>query len=364
MSVQKRKTPAGTRFVVRWRDAAKQQHSKTFTTHTEAARYDREIHNALDKGTYINPRDGALPFADVIDQWFQAKHDLRPSTRRTYGHIIGTVIKPRLGHVRLNQLTPADLRLFIAALVDHGYSASRIQAAAQIINQILNQAVQDQLIVRNPAVNLSLPAQKPKQMTVASPAEVAALDKAAGDLGIVMTFLAYTGLRWGEMAALEVSDVDVLRGEVRVSKSWDSGAGRVGPTKTGKSRTVPLEPRLFGRVKEHIAGRPADAPLFPGPKGGRLNHNWFTVKRWPKIKAAAGVPGDFHLHDLRHTAATWIVQLTDLKTASEFLGHSSLQSTAIYLHSSPDRLHAAAAALSTLSDTPPSTGNVRAIGDR
>lgn len=127
-----------------------------------------------------------------------------------------------------------------------------------------------------------------------------------------------TGLRWGEICALRVRDVQLVpRPSFRVSRSASDGA-EVRTTKSGRARSVPLSGEVLEIVQPRLAGDP-DAYLFPSPKGARLHGtNWRRAVGWVKHRQGRRV------HDLRHTAATmWLSAGIDPKTVQAWLGHAS-----------------------------------------
>ncbi|GAA4166048.1 hypothetical protein GCM10022286_30060 [Gryllotalpicola daejeonensis] len=141
--------------------------------------------------------------------------------------------------------------------------------------------------------------------------------------------LGLTGLRWGELSALRVRDVQLLPYPAfRVSRSGPSGHAIRTQTKGGAARTVPLPPQVVEIVKP-LLDRPAQALLFTSATGERLHgSNWKRDVKW-----AVHAEGR-RVHDLRHTAATlWLSNGIDLKTVQHWLGHASAQMTAnVYTH--------------------------------
>lgn len=169
----------------------------------------------------------------------------------------------------------------------------------------------------------------------------------------------YTGLRQGELWALERGDIGDLDGdgpEITVSRSHD------GPPKNGKTRRVPLLPEAIALLRAHLAGPHAGKRLvFPGETGGRRGRSddarWAPQTRriegeagpeWVEVchyRARAGITRRVRFHDLRHTCAshlvmgTWGVTLT-LQEVALWLGHSSITMTERYAHLAPERLAA------------------------
>lgn len=152
----------------------------------------------------------------------------------------------------------------------------------------------------------------------------------------LMEILYATGIRVGELCGLDLGDIDLGRGTLRVT-----GKGN-------KQRTVPFgEPaaraleRWLGARDELVGeeGRPAGGALFLGARGGRLDPR--QVRRI--VHALTSATGtDLSPHGLRHTAATHMVEGgADLRVVQELLGHSSLGTTQIYTHVTTDRLREA-----------------------
>nr|WP_269091266.1 tyrosine-type recombinase/integrase [Actinopolymorpha cephalotaxi] len=101
--------------------------------------------------------------------------------------------------------------------------------------------------------------------------EVGRLAGAAGRYGTLVRTLAYTGLRWGELIALRVRDVDLARRRLDVRRAFADLAGKLveGTPKSHQSRTVPLPPSLCEKLVVVLDGRDRDALVFTSPKGGR-----------------------------------------------------------------------------------------------
>lgn len=152
----------------------------------------------------------------------------------------------------------------------------------------------------------------------------------------LLELLYATGVRVGELCALDVDDVDRERNVIRVL-----GKGR-------KERTVPFgQPALRALDRWCIHGRPlwvrarSGPALFLGVRGGRIDAG--TVRRvvHARLSKVEGAP-DMGPHGLRHTAATHLLEGgADLRSVQELLGHASLNTTQIYTHVSIDRLRTA-----------------------
>jgi len=158
-----------------------------------------------------------------------------------------------------------------------------------------------------------------------SEGEMAALLKAAADddrdEAIILT-LGYTGLRLGELCALDVEDVDFADEVVTVK----SGKG-------DKGRIVLMEERMKGALGKYLqARRAASGPLFVSTKGRRINYK--AVERLiEKYSKEAGIIKRVTPHVLRHTLATSLLRRgADIRIIQQLLGHASVATTQIYTH--------------------------------
>jgi len=151
----------------------------------------------------------------------------------------------------------------------------------------------------------------------------------------IMELLYATGIRVGELCALDVDDVDRERRVVRVF-----GKGR-------KERSVPygvpagqaLERWLF-EARPKLVREGSGPAAFLGARGGRIDQR--TVRRMVHQRVAVVDAPDLGPHGLRHTAATHLLEGgADLRSVQELLGHASLATTQIYTHVSTDRLRQA-----------------------
>ena len=154
--------------------------------------------------------------------------------------------------------------------------APTIENAFGLLRQVLGAAVEDRRIPRNPCEGVRLPKRKHADRGYLSHAQVAALAAAVDRHAEVVRFLAYTGLRWGEMAALRVQDFDMLRRRVNVSRSVTESGGLVWSTpKTHERRSVPFPAVLADELAALMVGKGRDDLVFTDMRGGVLrNSNW------------------------------------------------------------------------------------------
>ena len=186
---------------------------------------------------------------------------------------------------------------------------------------------------RNPCDGVKLPKRQHADRGYLSHTQVAALADAVERQGEVIGFLAYTGLRWGEMAALRVQDFDMLRRRVNVSRSVTESGGLVWSTpKSHERRSVPFPAVLADELAALMVGKDRDALVFIDQRGGVLrNSNWRARVFQPAVEKCQKGDGAFPSitpHDLRHTAASLAIGAgANVKAVQRMLGHAKASMT-------------------------------------
>jgi integrase len=314
--------------------------------------------------------DGRLRVDQFLRAWLDDKvaAGLRPTTARSYRQHITGHINPRIGHVRLRDLSPSHVQQLLAALGKTGLSGSSIRRVHATLRSALATAKRRRLIPVNPASNeaVDLPAVARPKVRPWEPGELGAfLDHAAGDrLGVLYEVLAATGLRRGEALGLRWDDLDaeasvivVRRQIVQVDEAGRSpcpfcpethGELAFGKPKTrsGEDRRVALGPTTLGSLIGHQfaqAGEQeawADAYRDHGLIFARQNGDPIPPQRitehFRRMISAVRFPDDpdrrlrrVRLHDLRHGAASLrLAAGVDIAIVSKTLGHSSISITA------------------------------------
>jgi integrase len=174
------------------------------------------------------------------------------------------------------------------------------------------------------------------------------LAEAAGRDRLVILFLAYTGVRYGEMAALRVRHLNLLRRRALISEAVADVNGHAvfGTPKTHQRRQVPIPRFLVDQLATHVAGKAPDDFVFPAEQGGVLHLRNFRRKSWNPAVRAAGLDG-LTPHALRHTAASLaIASGANVKVVQTMLGHQSATMTLdLYGHLLTDQLDEVADAM-------------------
>jgi integrase len=211
----------------------------------------------------------------------------------------------------------------------HSLAPATVRQAHRVLALALTLAVRDGRIPRNPATGVPLPRARRAEPRFLSRDQVEQLAVAAGEYGDVVRLLAYTGLRFGEMAALRVRRIDFLRKRLTIAESATEVGGVVqfGSPKTHQQRTVPVPAVLLEPLSRRCAGKRADDLVLTSPEGAVLRSGNFRRRIFSPAATAAGLE-DLSPHDLRHTAASLLVSSgANVKAVQRMLGHASAAMT-------------------------------------
>jgi integrase len=241
------------------------ERAKAFDRKTDAQTWlDNEVTAKLATGTYVAPRAGLVTVAAVDELWSASQGHVAAKTAATRKSAWNSRVKPRWEHVAVADVKTVAVRAWVSKMVTDEVGTPTIENAFGLLRQLLGAAVEDARIARNPCEGVKLPKRQHADRGYLSHAQVAALADAVDRQPEVVRFLAYTGLRWGEMAALRVCDFDMLRRRVNVSRSVTESGGLVWSTpKTWERRSV----LMVGKAREDL--------VFTNQRGGVLrNSNW------------------------------------------------------------------------------------------
>jgi integrase len=343
--------PDGT-WRARYRGPDRRERSKHFTRKIDAERWLAGIEVAKARSEWLDPALSRITVGMwCTEHWLPAQQQLKPTTRVRYEGEVTNHIVPTWGRVALSEVTPADVAAWIGQLSTSGLSAASVRYTHRVLSLALAYAVLDGRLSRNPAEGVPLPRAKPRPKRYLTHDEVARLAAECGPYAVLVYVLAYTGLRWGEAAAVRVADVDLMRRRIHVHRAMAEVRGRavVGTPKDHEIRSVPVPAFLVDELAAHLAGRPGDALAFPAPGGGFLRNGNFRRNVFDAAAERAEVDG-VTPHGLRHTAASLAIAAgATVVVVCRMLGHSSPSVTLdVYSHlfaddldTVADRLHEA-----------------------
>ena len=286
-----------------------------------------------------------MAFGEWMDFWYQnySKPKLRPTTQMGYENAIYKHIVPALGKIPLSELSTNDIQQFYAKLkkegrlirteiYGEGVSDRTVWSCHTRIRTALDRAVQDGLIRTNPAADCKLPPQSTKEMQLLTREEMQRFLIQAKEEGYFELFLLElaTGLRRGEVLALQWDDLNFDTGELRIEQQVYRANGELvvsAPKTKAALRTVVLPPSLVEVLREYrwqVDSRwmfpslaKADSPRDPATCRKRLQ----TILKHAGCKQV-------RFHDLRHLFVTTALESgMDVKTLSAIIGHVSAKTT-------------------------------------
>ena len=308
-----------------------------FATKRDAEAHATKVENDKLTGSYVAPSQARITVGELGPGWLaRQRGHLKPSAYKPLETTWRIRVQPRWGRVALGDIRPSAIQRWLSDLgagdEDNGIKplgASVVQRTHQVFSGILSDAVKDRMLASNPAAGMKLPKKSRSRPLYLTHDQVGRLAEAAGEHeGLVLT-LAYTGIRWGEMAGLRVRDLDMLRRRITVAENavQVGSTVHVGTTKGHKQRTVPVPAFLLQYLARACEGKGRDDLVFPGEDGGYIVRPHTECGWLDKAVKSAKVPRAT-AHDLRHTAASLAVSAgANVKALQKMLGHASAAMT-------------------------------------
>jgi integrase len=302
-------------------------------TRRGAEQYERELRQALLGGSY-NRRE-AEPEVPTVRNFTErfltySSNNNKASTLAAKRQLLDSHLLPTFGHLRLDRVGPADIETFKAQKRKEGLTPKTINNALTVLRTLFAVAAEQEVIPHVPRVKL-LKVERPEfdfltfeeaeRLVVAAPPEWRTMIQVA----------LHTGLRRGELIALQWDAVDLVAGRLLVKRNvW---RGHFGTPKGGRSREVPLNAVALQALKAHRHLR--GAFVFCDATGAYLKNDTCRNAILRASKQAGLRPIGWHT--LRHSFASHLVARgVPLKAVQELLGHATIEMTMRYAHLSPD----------------------------
>jgi integrase len=347
----------GMRWRARYVDDIGREVAKGFARKVDATKWLDNVTSTIVTGTYVAPGAGSVTVGAMHEQWLKMQAHVKDSTKAARASAWSVHVRGRWTDTMVAEVQTSEVRAWVSELAE-GSAATTIENALGVLRQVLAVAVEDRRIPRNPCDGVKAPRRKHSERAYLTHQQVDQLANAMSRDGLVVRFLAYTGLRYGEMAALKVSDFDMLRRRVNVRQSVTEVSGKLtwSTPKGHERRSVPFPKFLAEELAGRMKGKRRDAYVFEAPAGGVLRIATFRTRVFNKaVDTLRDLVDDEPrsdwprptLHDLRHTAASLAISAgANVKAVQVMLGHKSAALTLdTYADLFPDDLGAVADAL-------------------
>jgi len=323
-----------------WRDATGKQHAKAMGTRKkDAEKYVSMMQAQVNDGTFRKLQK--ITFPEFSEQWIRdyATVQTKPSTLTSYKGIISSSLLPFFGNVPLTSITTADVQRYVSYRLEAGKASGTVQRALVVLKGMFKQAIEWNYLKVNPATPVKPPKKQHMEMDFLTPSEIKLFLDSLDPKWKPLFFTAiFTGMRLGELLALQWSDIDWNSSTIRVKRSVWHGKFQEPKSRNAK-RSIGMSPLLVQLLKDHseIAPNSTYDLVFCTDKGSVLDDTNLRHRVFEPTLKKAGLR-KIRIHDLRHTYASLLInQGENLKYVQQQLGHASITTTVDrYGHLMPD----------------------------
>lgn len=328
-------------------------------TAAECRREPKKVRQRIDEGQPA--KDAPDTVASWLEQWREsslAASDRKATTKSLYSSLSRKHLEAtNIGTKRLDRLKPSDVESLIVELREKKLADSTVRQVYTVLRQALDVAVRDDLLARNPVTKVKRPGVARTEARYLAATDVVRLLDAAKDLRyyVAVVVMAATGLRRGEVAGLQWSDLDLNTGELVVRHTLSRVDGELVLTepKTDRSRRrVPLHAGVVTALKEWQAQQAQERQaagdqwtdtemVFATELGTMVDPR--NVLRTVELAAKKAKIESVGAHTMRHSAAVaWLEGGVHIRAVADLLGHSSISITGdVYGNSTDDTTRAA-----------------------
>lgn len=333
--VEPRKQPNG-----KWQGIAihpsGKRYTKVWPLKKQAALWAQDQERQWRLGVEHNPRAGEQTVGAWLDEWAKARR-VDPITAGKEASHLRNHIRPKWAAWPLASVRRLDVQAWVKEMELAGRGPHTIAGVMGVFTLAMRAAMEDGRIAVNPAAKVKLPptpAKPPFFWT--RPQATAILEQLPGHWRVACDIDFHAGLRLGELLGLRVGSVDWATAQIHVTGVQTRKGWRQHPKSARSRRTVPVPDHLLDDLAPLVVGRHPDEPVFPAAGGRFMGDTNFRNRIWDPAVVRAAVPRGTP-HDMRHTAASWLVMDgVDLYRVQALLGHESFSTTQRYAHLAPD----------------------------
>ena len=291
--------------------------TKTFKTKKEAEAYLNKIKTDIHNGTYIEP--SKITVSQALDEWMETevKPRLAFATVSSYKYNVENHIRPALGNIQLQKLTPVAVQNFLNALdKEKGLSERSIKYIYDNLHSCLKHFVFTQVLPKNVCDYVKVPKKKSecKSSFYTEDEVIKLLEAVKNDRLRPVVYLGLLSLRRSEICALQWSDIDFTNNTISVNKNLVviKGEYKIGKCKsTSSQRTIQVPPTVMKLLAEYkiyqmkekmyCVGSYNDNNLVVCKADGSYMNPATLSAKFPRMLEKYGLR-KIRLHDLRHTA--------------------------------------------------------------
>jgi integrase len=331
---------------------------RTFDTSAEAWEHIAQVSADRSRHVYTDHRLGERTLTDFGQAWLDnggSRGRLAVKTGELYQDLFNRHITPTIGTLPVGKISPAIVRDWHTKLGKELASkrpqkagapkagAARVRQSYALLKAILNTAVNDGLIGKNPCQIVGAGVARAPERPLMTLTQFDALVEAHPEHLRPLVQLAFGAhLRLGEVVGLQRGDLDLKEGTLRVERqvieTRHEGA-KTTPTKTETTRVVDLPAVTVEVMKDYLATVPkalAKAPLFVKPDGSSVTRAQ-VEQNFVKARKAAELE-QFHFHDLRHAGLTLVASSgASIRDIMARAGHSTTAAAMTYQHLATER---------------------------
>lgn len=294
----------------------------------------------LSRGKWRDPRTPHLTVGQWFERWLPTKL-VEAETARADRSSWELHLKVAFADVELADLRRVDVDAWIAERSRVGIGPSATRRALNLLKAGLEAAVDNDLVSKNVARRVQPPSEPKAPPAWFEPEEVAKIIaemQARGweSMAVMTHVMVWSGLRWGEAAALNVEDVDEGRNVLSITHTLtQGGADKPYPKNDASVGEVPCPEWVVAEIRALVGDRMSGRIFTTRRQSRNLSGaNW--RRDWDDVIGAVGV-ARHHPHVCRHTCASWLVQRgVPLYEVMRQLRHASIQTTQRYAHLAPE----------------------------
>lgn len=309
-------------YGIRWRERGRYKQQMIGENKTEAAdALARKRGQMIDRklGLAVRNELEVITFADYAPEYLK-KHEAKRSAGRDR-RVVRRMLLPHLGNKPLSEICQVDVERIRQSRRAGGASNATANRDTALLRHMLNRAIDLGYLEHNPIARMKQLREAQRVPYIFTAAEIDALvEHAPRSIRYMIEVAVLTGMRAGELLALNWEDVDVVRSVLTVRHS-----------KSGKPRYVDFtgNESLIGALRALRPKGPLEGPVFRTSRGTR--YRWYQADFKIALERA-GLPTSPWFHDLRHTFGTMAAGTSSLPDVQQAMGHSSVQVTMRYVH--------------------------------